>query len=725
MAKGSYASPQYALQLLVISVMTLSLLMSRPLEEKQWLVPNKIWLTRLIDPVIQKINWNTKTTLPDFTLTGTQKNKETRNLHEFIQKYTLPEDSDKLNFEEISKNPLSPITRVMIMIGCYGDLNLTANQNTLQMLTSESNAVLFNILLNVFETTYRPLINSQMVVHDVSPKNDHSVCSCLKDFASPVTVNYNPDTETPYTHDTCTIQNVVDYTSVQKNNIDPLLSELNAYFKAFETKYFRITTDPLEANFNGSNAWKKVLVNVTKQDYGGFKSFMEIFESKTQTFNTLGDLKIYLDEYVTTKMFSHNKLRTPKFNSQATFDKLPLEMNSDSYGVYMHKYRNAYQVCSAMGVPKYEVRPITKVYASSYRRIGITFLLLATIVGFSTVFQRKKVEDLITDSSEAQASSNPMTIVLHILSLLLKFILILSLILFLAIISNDSVDEKLVIEKENSIKFVIALIWIFGFVTIFFNVYDAYDTYRRQPDQNYEGYELCFRQIGQDVCIIIGLASLAVAFRLQRGDSDEYVFLSTFSLFLVIGLLQHMSNLVRMMQQYTQEKLFVSDKTDTANEVRGFMEQKLAEQNGNGEGNDQNNNEVVASNTAHMTYHIAYNRVIVTVIIIFGLLAYLTMASSTIQEWTPDIIYSEQHTRIFAVCAFFILCAYDIFFEVLSFKYTQAIFEQQHPRKMMWTSWAIIVSILVLNFHHFFALCHGRQKTTDASCKIEKYVFGG
>jgi hypothetical protein len=57
------------------------------------------------------------------------------------------------------------------------------------------------------------------------------------------------------------------------------------------------------------------------------------------------------------------------------------------------------------------------------------------------------------------------------------------------------------------------------------------------------------------VAIIAGLANLAVAFRLHRGDGDVNVVLVCFILFITIGLLQHISNLTRMMQQYTQQKL--------------------------------------------------------------------------------------------------------------------------------------------------------------------------
>jgi hypothetical protein len=46
--------------------------------------------------------------------------------------------------------------------------------------------------------------------------------------------------------------------------------------------------------------------------------------------------------------------------------------------------------------------------------------------------------------------------------------------------------------------------------------------------------------------------------------------------------------------------------------------------------------------------------VLVTVIVAIGLVAYLMIATSTIQAWTQDTIYAEQHTSLFMFCVFFI-----------------------------------------------------------------------
>ena len=62
MLKGSWTAISYALQLSVVLILTISMFSSNPLDStrKQWLVPNKIWLTRLVDPLTQKIKWDAK-----------------------------------------------------------------------------------------------------------------------------------------------------------------------------------------------------------------------------------------------------------------------------------------------------------------------------------------------------------------------------------------------------------------------------------------------------------------------------------------------------------------------------------------------------------------------------------------------------------------------------------------------------------------------------------------
>jgi hypothetical protein len=120
----------YGVQLLVVWLLTLALWTSNPLTmkdgtPKQLLVPNNIWLTRLIDPLKQKIVFSGENrNVPGFAwLEG--ENAYSGTVHGFIKAHTLLEETNseeqKIVYDKISKNPTSPLTRVMVMMGCYGN----------------------------------------------------------------------------------------------------------------------------------------------------------------------------------------------------------------------------------------------------------------------------------------------------------------------------------------------------------------------------------------------------------------------------------------------------------------------------------------------------------------------------------------------------------------------------------------------------------------------------
>jgi hypothetical protein len=221
------------------------------------------------------------------------------------------------------------------------------------------------------------------------------------------------------------------------------------------------------------------------------------------------------------------------------------------------------------------------------------------------------------------------------------------------------------------------------------------------------------------VAVIAGLANLAVAFRLHRGDGDVNVVLVCFILFITIGLLQHISNLTRMMQQYTQQKLrealeLEQQKADVS--ITDYTVNETVKRSIRTAMDDRTAAIALLRESGHISYRFAYNRVLITLIVAFGLIAYLFLASSTIQVWTADVVYGEQHAQGFAWCAFFIFSAYDIFFEILvGLNYEAAEMAAQHPRKMMWTSWAIIVSLFLLQTHQFFGLCYSKRGGKDVA----------
>lgn len=729
----------YALQLLVVFLLALSLLISDPLQgtlkgtgtRKQWLVPSNVWLTRVVDPLKQKLKWSDthNAGMPKFSRLDVenQKTEPKSTIHDFIQEHILTEETDRGTFEDISKNPMSPLTRAMVVMGCYGNpqANHDMTSEAVQELTANaSHSFLLNILLNSWEVRSIDLNQKQQnLMHVLSslatagditaPKleiaNDHSACSCMKDFASPLLVAYDASNE-KYKYDSCLAQNVVDYAKVNKDRADPLMGELIAYFKKLQADIdSRFNTAHPNRRLladNSSYPLKNISIAYAKTNYKELKTFLDAFGMHTPVGN-LYELKEYLAKYIQNQTFAHNKLRTPIFSARAgndlDFSQTPPQIPEESYKIYMHKYRSAYEVCAHAGVPTYETKQLAKLVPSRFAHLGMAFLLAASLFGFSIVYKRKIYEANVAYDKNISGF-------MAVIEFTVRLITILAIVWILIRVNTDLNEEDTIKENNKPLTFVIITWFVFWFVIVVEFAWDLWDwLYPETTDgKNPYSINLVRQQIGQDVAIIAGLANLAVALRLQRGDGDENVVLGCFALFIVIGLLQHMSNLVRMMQQYTHENLRKTYKKE-------IQEQAQA----------QNGVQAQADPDGHNSFRIAYNRVLVTFIVAVGLVAYLTLASSTIQVWTPDVIYTEQHARLFAFCAFFIFSAYDMFFELLvAVNYEAADLEQQHPRKMMWTSWTIIVSLLFLHMHQFFALCYSRQDMAAKEiCELPAYFF--
>jgi hypothetical protein len=756
----------YGAQLLVVWLLTLELLISNPLTmkdetAKQLLVPNNIWLTRLIDPLKQKIVFSgEKRNVPGFAwLEGEDTYSGT--VHGFIKAHTLLEETDseeqKIVYDKISKNPTSPLTRVMVMMGCYGNAQHKQEMNSEtvgELFKNHNTSFMANILLNVWEVensdpSIKQRPNASISTDIEMPHNDRSACSCLKDFASPLVLRPEGDKEIDEDlknagPDSCLLANVVDYTNNNKTRIDPMVYELNAYFKQIEQFYTSAPNNrylPVESMFNTTTSqyenvtrWTSVAIAHAMRDFKPLKTLFDILSnhSSGDNIHTVGQFQEYLVKYVQSQMFAHNKLRTPKFQegdsaklTDLHFSQTPPEINRHSFDLYMKKYRSSYEVCAHAGVPKYQTEQLVKLVASDWGKLGVAFLLTATLFGFSTVYTRKMLE--VTEGG----AYIPLQYGLRFLELVVKVTAIAALGVMLGAASK----------KESSyLVFIIVLWWVFYLLTILNSALDfkgwsypsgdnAKMTFevpakdltkieQQQQQQQHAGSALCRQQIAQDVAIIAGLANLAVAFRLHRGDGDVNVVLVCFILFITIGLLQHISNITRMMQQYTQQKLreALEKVQNTADsEILGFDYQV---QGSTYKAVINTKTTAIESlrDSGHISYRFAYNRVLITLIVAFGLIAYLFLASSTIQVWTADVVYGEQHAQAFAWCAFFIFSAYDIFFEILvGLNYEAAEMAAQHPRKMMWTSWAIIVSLFLLHTHQFFGLCYSKRGEKDVA----------
>ena len=325
----------YGAQLFVVWLLTLALLVSNPLTmkdetAKQLLVPNNIWLTRLSDPLKQKIVFSGgNRNVPDFTwLEGEETYSGT--VHDFIKKHTLlaGQNSEKQDvvYDKISKNPISPLTRAMVMMGCYGNTQHEQEMNSEtvgELFKNHTTAFMANILLNVWEVensdpSIKQRPNGSISTDIEMPHNDRSACSCLKDFAIPLvlrTTGDSKDTEIDEdlknaAPDSCLLANVVDYTNKAKIRVDPMVHEMNAYFKQIEQFYATAPNNrslPVESVFNINTSqyenvtrWTSVAIAHAMRDFEPLKTLFGILSnhSSMDNINTVGKFQEYIYIYI-------------------------------------------------------------------------------------------------------------------------------------------------------------------------------------------------------------------------------------------------------------------------------------------------------------------------------------------------------------------------------------------------------------------------------------------
>ena len=127
-----------------------------------------------------------------------------------------------------------------------------------------------HVLLNVWEvensdSSIKQGPNGSISADIEMPHNDSSACSCLKDFASPLvlrTTGDSKDTEIDEDFknagpDSCLLANVVEYPNKAKIRVDPMVYELNAYFKEIGKVYTTVPNNrylPVESKFDSNNS---------------------------------------------------------------------------------------------------------------------------------------------------------------------------------------------------------------------------------------------------------------------------------------------------------------------------------------------------------------------------------------------------------------------------------------------------------------------------------------
>jgi hypothetical protein len=346
-----------------------------------------------------------------------------KKVYQYIQDSLLHKNKEAT----VALDPITPMHKIMLLLGCYGDrwgLATVDNMDSLEKILSQSYmqhtgntgrpAFFVNLMLQAFDNyqTQHTILGAQF------PQStyDKSTCSCLRDFAGPslLTVtnqkvhNCSLDGRT-YQHDTCSMQGLLDYaidsspvtdgtqrdkiivptrgSPSQRNLKDPILTEI----ESFETELKKMPTYLDTLTFVSDDVkiveLQKFLITYCK--YASYASTPHL-KCPAEWFNADASWKvsikvqIVIDHMKTWPRFMHtyNKLRTPFLTSDRNDGTSASQLTQLGFETYIEKYKAAFETCTSNGVQSYSTEITGRTQAVHWYVIGQLFLLLASSLSF-------------------------------------------------------------------------------------------------------------------------------------------------------------------------------------------------------------------------------------------------------------------------------------------------------------------------------------------------------
>ena len=188
---------------------------------------------------------------------------KSNNVNKYIENWIFGDYS--LDIDPEHYFGFAPWHRAMIISGCYGNFwsptdtnstgHLLTNSDMQSYFKAEDTSFVLNIVLQQLENN----------LHGLTPHRDESICSCMKDFATPlIQKEENIFDNTYYEHDSCSTQGVQDYT-----------------FNADEV--YGINNDNTKCGVKGA-LWYNKMINTSfitgsPLDYSDFKLSNDTFSS--------------------------------------------------------------------------------------------------------------------------------------------------------------------------------------------------------------------------------------------------------------------------------------------------------------------------------------------------------------------------------------------------------------------------------------------------------------
>lgn len=712
----------YKLLALVIGLMLTWLILRHPLlfdnyhEDLNTLVPRVTYVNKQIPQLHQKIK-NLRT--PKLGYLTPLKPDDDQKVLDYV-KNTLLRDEDQP--EHIQNDKITPLHKTMLVMGCYGG-NLTEIDNLLNKTSTNTPEFFYNFMLEAFDQ-----FESQKTVNNkifTRTTHDKSICSCLRDFATPSLLQVSNDNDqyncSTYSYDTtCRMQNLIDYTidspntavnavinrekvvlpyvipDSNRNLVDPFLQEIITYE----------TTDLKTISNYDTNA---LTFEHTQEDVvAKLKTFIENYCMKVR-YSQSKELQCPADwiennklknsiavKTVVTKMKTwpaymrtYNKVRNPK-----SF------MTPISYNNYIKKYKAGFEMCSSFAIDSYSIQITGETKYVHWYVLGELFLLLAAFLSFMWSRAVNKAINLPEDEGFWNFFDDGVYIA--ICCVIAGYLGLITVFSGVYKLGMQEFEDQSDVSTTNTYFFTgfvgvfivlgillvlfvilmfIANVWFVTAIESLFNkccggwFVNDYAKVEGDTDQSLHCKKQLFTaQIVQDLPVILGLTFMAVGTTLQRGVSNYNLILTVIVLVTTTGLTTHMTNVLRIMSLQFQGKMMTAETDSTL--------------------------------TASMK-KIQFNRVLIGVIIGFMLIVFLNLAGL---DSVQGLEFASLHQTWFAIAAFVILVCGDLSLEFLAV-FRKVFVDDQHylldsvSKKSNNTGWLILISLCVLQLHTRHWIC--------------------
>jgi len=221
--------------------------------------------------------------------------------------------------------------------------------------------------------------------------------------------------------------------------------------------------------------------------------------------------------------------------------------------------------------------------------------------------------------------------------------------IFLVVLARWQYDTDLRdkdMQPSFLIVFMLVLTGITVAVIIFFSIYaNAY--HRRQ-----QMYNPIWERVFVDVPMIVGLAMVGLALKLQNDEHDEVVLLTTVFLLLAGGFVQHISNLVKEVYDIIC--------------MRFETKLLMALQAGNPHVHDSSDaNKLIRTRT--IMQHFGWTRVYSFFVVLFASVASWTLSSTTSNNHNPLQFFTQNQYVYFIIAYVVALSGLDMLYEAIPF----------------------------------------------------------